>query len=88
MSETLNSHRKSLHAAIRQQGFAYWERVVQDDACEICAPLAGEVQPVSVGFRDHPGCRCSLKPHGEPESEKEIETAPQPRPLVAITRIA
>jgi hypothetical protein len=83
-AETLNSHRATLHACIRDHGFPEWQRVTGDDPCEKCAPLAGEVQPVTVGFKDHPGCQCTLIPHGEPNSEKETET----QPMVRIRRIA
>lgn len=99
LAETLTSHRKSLHAAIKAQGFQSWERVVAEDACEVCAPLAGQVQPVSVGFKDHPGCRCTLKPRGhsvttlghaleqESDSESSARTGRTPS-RVTIRRIA
>lgn len=86
LAETLNSHRKTLHAAIKEQGFPEWVRVVEEDACEVCAPLAGEVQPISVGFRDHPGCRCTLEPHGELKSVKTEFEESREEPLIQIGR--
>lgn len=86
LSETLNSHRASLHACIRDHGFKHWERVVEEDACEVCEPLRGEVQPVSVGFRDHPGCRCSLRPYGEPVQPEETPRQEEPGGLITMNR--
>jgi hypothetical protein len=82
MAEPLNSYRKTLHAAIRDQGYSEWQRIPADAPCEICAPLAYEVQPVAVGFRDHPGCRCSLRPYGERLAE---QTPAQEVPARVIT---
>jgi hypothetical protein len=75
VAETLQSHRKSLHAAIRQQGFSNWKRIVQPDACEICEPLRDRIYSVDDGFKDHPGCHCTLLPSGQPISETKEATA-------------
>lgn len=66
-AEVLLSHRKSLHAALRAQGFRQWVRVVAVDGCEVCRPFHGMVYEISDAFTDHPGCRCTLEPHGNPD---------------------
>lgn len=85
-AETLLSHRASLHAALREQGYEYWTRVVEEGACEVCAPLAGEVQPISVGFNDHPGCRCSLIGVGDPAPVSIAPVREEPSPVIQIRK--
>jgi hypothetical protein len=85
-AEVLESHTASTLAALREQGFPEWERVVGEDPCEKCEPLAGEVQPVGTPFRDHPGCQCGVRPHGEPTPVQEPLLEPI-RPLIRFTKI-
>jgi hypothetical protein len=88
LAETLNSYRRTLHAAIAQQGFSFWQRIPATNPCEVCAPYAYEIRPVSYGFKDHPGCRCTLRPYGERRiTELEVgEPIPEPAPITAPNR--
>ena len=61
-SEPLTRWHRAYQDALRARGVEHWRRVVRPNACEDCAPLAGEVQPMDRDFSDHPGCRCTLAP--------------------------
>lgn len=61
-SEPLQRGHRAYQTALRARGVEHWRRVVQPDACEDCAPLAGSVHDIDVDFTDHPGCRCTLAP--------------------------
>lgn len=61
-SEPLQRGHRAYQQALRIRGVEQWRRVVHPDACDRCAPLAGEVHEMEVDFTDHPGCRCTLAP--------------------------
>lgn len=61
-SEPLQRGRRAYQEALRAREVEYWRRIVRPDACEDCAPLAGEIHDMQVDFTDHPGCRCDLAP--------------------------
>lgn len=61
-AEPLNRGRRAYQEALRARGAEQWQRVVMPDACDKCAPLAGDVHPIDEDFTDHPGCRCTLAP--------------------------
>lgn len=61
-SEPLQRGHRAYQEALRKRGVEQWQRVVQPDACERCAPLAGSIHDIEVDFTDHPQCRCTLAP--------------------------
>lgn len=61
-SEPLQRGHRAYQQALRARGVEHWRRVVQPDACEDCAPLAGDIHEIHVDFTDHPQCRCTLAP--------------------------
>ncbi|KRF19404.1 hypothetical protein ASG90_20540 [Nocardioides sp. Soil797] len=61
-SEPLQRGHRAYQQALRARGVDQWRRVVQPDACDDCAPLAGDTHDIAVDFTDHPGCRCTLAP--------------------------
>jgi len=61
-SEPLQRGHRAYQQALRARGVEHWKRIVQPDACEVCAPLAGDIHEMHVDFTDHPGCKCTLAP--------------------------
>ncbi len=61
-SEPLQRGHRAYQEALRSRGVEHWRRIVQPDACEDCAPLAGSVHDMAEDFTDHPQCRCTLAP--------------------------
>ncbi len=61
-SEPLQRGHRAYQDALRERGVEQWRRVVQPDACERCAPLAGSIHDMDEDFTDHPNCRCTLAP--------------------------
>ena len=83
VAEPAHEERLALQEAMKAQGYTQWQRVVQPDACEKCEPYRDEVQSIDRNFYDHPGCRCTLRPYGEPQTR---QPDPDPEPLVRITK--
>ena len=61
-SEPLQRGHRAYQEGLRRRGVEHWRRIVMPDACEKCAPLAGDLHPIDHDFTDHPGCRCTLAP--------------------------
>lgn len=61
-SEPLQRGHRAYQQALRARGVEHWKRIVQPNACEDCAPLAGEIHAIHEDFTDHPQCRCTLAP--------------------------
>lgn len=61
-TEPMTAGRQAYQQAMRARGVTSWRRIVHPQACDTCAQLVGQVEPIEVSFLDHPNCRCSLAP--------------------------
>lgn len=61
-SEPLQRGHRAYQDALRARDVEHWRRIVQPDACDVCAPLAGSIHDIEEPFEDHPQCRCTLAP--------------------------
>lgn len=61
-AETLASAQDAYARGMRAHEVAYWTRVLNGGACELCQDLAGDVLPASADMYHHKGCGCTQRP--------------------------